>query len=80
MYLKMAPRIKNTTDIKQCGDVRAYFGFDPSIAVDRQICDDVKQLRLTKDFEMLNTFAKGSGGRAKGRSTSCTVSRKDTLT
>jgi hypothetical protein len=67
MYLGMAPRIENTTDIQQCGKNRAYFGFDPSIAIDRQICDDVKQLRLTRDFEILNTFAKGSGGRKAQR-------------
>jgi hypothetical protein len=50
-------------------NVRAYLVFDPSIAVDRQICDR-QTVELTKDFEMLNTFAKGSGGRAEGRSAS----------
>jgi hypothetical protein len=63
MYLGMAPRIENSTDIKQFGNTRAYFGFDPSISADRQICDDVKQLKLNEDFAILKTFARGSGGR-----------------
>jgi hypothetical protein len=58
-YLEAAPTIMDTTDIKECGDARAYFGFDPFFPNDSQICDKVEQLRFTRDFDILNNFANG---------------------
>jgi hypothetical protein len=62
-YLEGAPTIKVPTSTQECGDARAYFGFDPFFPNDDQICDDVKQLRGSRDFEVLNDFAKGGNGK-----------------
>lgn len=55
-YLKAAPEIKNPNDLRDCGRAREYFGFEESFINDKQICEDVKQLQYTKDFEFLNDF------------------------
>jgi hypothetical protein len=61
-YLELSPNISDVMSIEECGNARAYFGFDPFFPNDKQICDDVKQLRLTPDFEILNSFATGGSG------------------
>jgi hypothetical protein len=55
-YLEDYPTITNTTNSKQCGDAREYFGYDPDFLNDAHICDDIFQLRYTEDFDFLNEF------------------------
>ena len=56
MYLETAPVIDDPTDYDQCGSTREFFGFDAGFINDQQICDDVEQLRFSRDFSFLETF------------------------
>lgn len=56
MYLESAPAIENSADYEQCGAAREYFGFDPDFINDIQICDDIEQLRFSRDFTFLEAF------------------------
>mmetsp|Transcript_84099 Transcript_84099/g.126082 ORF Transcript_84099/g.126082 Transcript_84099/m.126082 type:complete len:1454 (+) Transcript_84099:272-4633(+) len=56
MYLSAAPRITDPTNSDQCGETREYFGFDPDFINDVQICDDIEQLRFSRDFTFLEEF------------------------
>ena len=55
-YLEAAPNITDSTDYEQCAATRMFFGFDPDFINDIQICDDIEQLRFSRDFMFLATF------------------------
>ena len=55
-HLLSAPKIEDPENREQCQMTRMYFGFDENFINDRQICEDVEQLRFAKDFEFLNEF------------------------
>jgi hypothetical protein len=65
-YLIQAPNITDPTDIHQCGRVRGYFGFDELFINDQQVCEDIEQLKDSRDFEFLNEFFKQGSDKAKG--------------
>lgn len=61
-YLGDAPLITNPRDSDECGKTREYFGYDAFFLNDVQICDDIYQLRYSRDFSFLDDFfAQGSG-------------------
>jgi hypothetical protein len=66
LYVNASPIISNPTDPFECGRAREYFGFQDNFINDQQICDDIGQLALTRDFTILNEFfdqdGDGSGG------------------
>ena len=49
-------------DSYDCRSAREYFGFEEDFIDDEQICDDVDQLRFSRDFDFINEFYGGSGG------------------
>ena len=56
-----------SSSISDCGKLRNYFGFDEFFINEEAICEDVDQLKYSKDFDFLNEFfgqgsAGGSGG------------------
>jgi hypothetical protein len=55
-YLEASPIITDPTDRVSCGRARDYFGFDDDFINDEQICEDVEQLRNTRDFKLLESF------------------------
>jgi hypothetical protein len=55
-YLEAAPNITDPMDLISCGRSREYFGFDEYFINDEQICEDVEQLRNTRDFKLLESF------------------------
>jgi len=57
-YLLGAPQLNNTSDQHQCGSVRNYFGFDELFINDKQICEDITQLKYSRDFDFLDEFFK----------------------
>jgi hypothetical protein len=64
-YLLSSPNVNDTTSPKQCGELRAYFEFDPLFINDRQVCEDIGQVgtsagRLFDGFSFVGT--KGSKG------------------
>jgi hypothetical protein len=62
-YVNTSPNITDVTDPFECGRAREYFGFQDNFINDLQICEDIGQLALTKDFEILNEFFnQGSSG------------------
>ena len=68
-YLQAAPQINDHTDQGQCGRTREYFGYDEYYLNDDAICDEIYELRFSKDFDFLNEFfgGKPSGaGRSAG--------------
>jgi hypothetical protein len=65
-YLIQAPNITDPTDVHQCGRVRGYFGFDELFINDQQVCEDIEQLKDSRDFEFLNEFFKQGSEKAKG--------------
>ena len=56
VYLGDAPEIKDATNPNQCSGARQYFGVHPLMVNDRQVCDDMEQLRFTRDFSFLDEF------------------------
>jgi hypothetical protein len=58
MYLKAAPSITRPEDSSQCGAAKQYFGFDAFFLNDDQICEDILQLRNSRDFDFLDAFFK----------------------
>ncbi|CAB9517957.1 expressed unknown protein [Seminavis robusta] len=62
-YLESAPKIEDSTEQEQCGKARRYFGFDALFVNDNQICEDIEQLKFTRNFDDLNEFF-GSGSSA----------------
>ena len=60
-YLESAPNITDPTDRHQCGSTRGYFGFEENFINDAQICEDIEQLKYSRDFDFLDEFlAQGS--------------------
>ncbi|CAB9513303.1 expressed unknown protein [Seminavis robusta] len=58
--------IKNPHDAHDCGRSREYFGFDETYNNDADVCENVIQLRNTRNFEDLdNFFNQGSKGSDK---------------
>ena len=55
-YLNKAPAIDDTSSHEQCGRVRNYFGFDEMFVHDIAVCEDVEQLKYTKDFTFMDEF------------------------
>ena len=55
-YLDNSPNITDVHDYEACGRARNYFGFDATFTYDQAICEDVSQLRYTKNFEFLQEF------------------------
>jgi hypothetical protein len=55
-YLKSAPNITTYTSMDECGRAREYFGFNSFFSNDKQICEDIAQLRFTRDFAFLDSF------------------------
>ncbi|CAB9509313.1 expressed unknown protein [Seminavis robusta] len=49
-----AGNVTNSRDPKVCGKVRQYFGYDPLFTNDQEICDNIKQLHNTQNFEFLD--------------------------
>ncbi|CAB9525265.1 TECPR [Seminavis robusta] len=71
-YLRLAPNVAITTDSIQCGRARQYFGYDARFLNDQAICDDIHELRLSKDFSFMDEFLGGQadgGGTAPGNTT-----------
>ena len=69
MYLGAAPNITDPADYDQCGSTREFFGFDAGFINDDQICDDIEQLRFSRDFQFLEDFfgvGSGSSGGSEG--------------
>jgi hypothetical protein len=56
VYLGDAPEIEDPTDPNQCSRTREYFGFHPLMVNDRQVCNDMEQLRFSRDFSFLDEF------------------------
>ena len=54
--LATSPNITDTTDSYQCGQVRGYFGFAENFIHDEAICQDIEQLKFSRDFEFLQEF------------------------
>jgi hypothetical protein len=55
-YLRLMPNITDTGSQAQCGQAREYFGFDEFFINDVQICEDVYQLRYSRDFGWISEF------------------------
>jgi hypothetical protein len=55
-YVNASPNIGYPKDPFQCGRAREYFGFQENFINDEQICEDIEQLTLTRDFAILDTF------------------------
>ena len=55
-WLKLSPLINDASSSLDCGDARQYFGYDPNFVNDEHICDDVRQLRFSRDFAFLDNF------------------------
>jgi len=49
-YLNEAPKLKpgEVTDPTKCGDLRQYFEYDKNYADDDRICEEVKDLKVSK--------------------------------
>ncbi|CAB9523634.1 expressed unknown protein [Seminavis robusta] len=67
-YLANAPKIEDPTKQKQCGKTRRYFGFDALFINDNQICEDIEQLKFTRNFDDLNEFFGSGSGVSKQKS------------
>ncbi|CAB9501422.1 activity domain protein [Seminavis robusta] len=83
-YLNDAPNnFTDTTSAKECGLLRAYFGFDETFINDKQVCRDVEQLKHTRDFAFLDEyFSQGSSeelGGGGGEECNCEVPSKPEL-
>lgn len=65
-YLESSPSIKDPLDSFECGRAREYFGFEATFINDRQICQDIGQLRNTNDLAILEGFFAGSDGDGDG--------------
>ena len=66
-YLEESPAIEDPSDSIQCGKTREYFGFDEYFVNDGQICDDIEQLRYTRDFAFMDEFfSQGTGDDSTG--------------
>ena len=70
-YLKSAPKIMDSSKYDQCGRTRNFFGFDEDFIHDQAICDDVEQLRFSKDFLFLEQFFGGAPAGQNGTTPSC---------
>jgi hypothetical protein len=68
-FLKSSSNITNPTDAFSCGRAREYFGFEAKFPNDDQICEDVNELRNTRDLEILEGFFSASGGPGNGGGT-----------
>ena len=56
-----------SSSISDCGKLRNYFGFDEFFINEEAICEDVDQLKYSKDFDFLNEFfGQGSDGGSGG--------------
>ena len=65
--MESAPEINNPYDYNQCGKTKEYFGFKASFVNEKEICNEIKQLKYTRDFDFLaEFFAQGSGGGGGG--------------
>ena len=77
-YLREAPDITDTTDVHECGSLRNYLGFDEFFINDAQICEDVEQLKFSRDFDFLDEFFKqGSDGWDSGDGSSLELTPPD---
>jgi hypothetical protein len=56
IYLEGSPNITDTTNHVECGNARKYFGFDENFINDKQICEDIEQLKYSRDFDFLQAF------------------------
>lgn len=63
-YLEDAPKIEDVQDVKKCGDVREYFGYDRFYPDDERICGEVKAIQCNEDFSNLDGLAQGSSNEA----------------
>ena len=45
---------------------RQYFGYDESFLNDQAICDEIDELRFSKDFTFLDEFFSSEGGASGG--------------
>jgi hypothetical protein len=61
-YLESSPEIIDPLDEFDCGRAREYFGFPDTYTNDQQICEDIGELRNTRNFEILEGFFSGSSG------------------
>jgi hypothetical protein len=68
-YLESSNTINDAADRNQCGRAKQYFGFDEDDPDEVKICDEIRRLRETQDFQTLDEFANfvvdtngGSGG------------------
>ena len=55
-YLEGSPNITDHTSSDECGAARGYFGFDKNFINDATICQEVGELRSSRNFDFLNTF------------------------
>jgi hypothetical protein len=61
-YLEVI-NITDPVDPDACGEAREFFGYDATFTNDAEICDNVKQLRNTRNFDQLDSFyGQGSSG------------------
>ncbi|CAB9496637.1 expressed unknown protein [Seminavis robusta] len=55
-YLEAAPKLNDNTDVKQCGDLKEYFGFESTYPDQIEICEDVFFLRYSNDFGQIDSL------------------------
>lgn len=66
-YLNDAPSLNDTESADQCGMTREYFGHQDGFINDLQVCDDIQQMKHSRDFAFLDGFyGQGSGGDDSG--------------
>lgn len=53
-YLRGAPTVMDASDPFECGQVRGYFGFDPTLPIDGKICHDILEYRNARNFDFVN--------------------------
>ena len=48
--------LNGAQNMTECGKIRSYFGFDEFFIHDESICENIEQLKYSKDFTFLNEF------------------------
>ena len=65
-YLDEAPKIEDSDDTRQCGDLREYLQYDRDYPDDKRICEELEYLQCRNDFSNLDeTAASGGSGNSE---------------
>ena len=65
-YLDEAPKLEDSDDTRQCGDLREYLQYDHDYPDDKRICEELEYLQCRNDFSNLDeTAASGGSGKSE---------------